>query len=93
MNTPKISIIVPIYNTERYLDKCLQSLVDQTFRDIEIICINDASTDSSLEIIQKWAKLDNRIIIIDSKKNLRQGGGEKPRNKEIKRNLSWFCRL
>ena len=71
---PIISILVPVYNTSQYLDQCLGSLVNQTFRDIEIICINDASTDNSLSILRKWETIDRRIKIIDSEKNLRQGG-------------------
>ena len=63
--TPSISIIVPIYNVEQYLDQCLQSILYQSKKDIEIICINDGSTDSSLGILQKYANLDKRIIIID----------------------------
>ena len=47
----KISIIVPVYNVEKYLDKCLNSLVNQTLKDIEIICVNDGSTDNSLEVL------------------------------------------
>ena len=74
IDAPIVSIIVPVYNTSQYLDQCLESLVNQTFRDIEIICINDASTDNSLSILRKWEKIDNRIKIIDSEKNLRQGG-------------------
>ena len=58
---PKISILVPIYNVEKYLPQCLDSLVNQTLKDIEIICINDGSTDSSLEIIQEYINKDNRI--------------------------------
>ena len=66
---PKISIIVPVYNTEKYLRKCLDSLVNQTLSDIEIICINDCSTDNSLEILRKYASKDNRIKVIDFKDN------------------------
>lgn len=65
MQNPKISIIVPVYNVEAYLPKCLDSLINQTLKDIEIICINDGSTDKSLEILQKYAKEDKRIKIID----------------------------
>lgn len=61
---PKISVIVPVYNTEAYLDKCLTSLINQTLSDIEIICINDGSTDNSLNILEKYAKEDSRIKII-----------------------------
>lgn len=62
---PKVSIIIPIYNVEEYLDKALESAKRQTLKDIEIICVNDGSTDSSLEIIKKWAEGDERFIIID----------------------------
>ena len=62
---PKFSIIVPVYNVEKHLSRCLQSLVDQTFMDIEIICVNDGSTDGSLEILKGFAGTDNRIVIID----------------------------
>lgn len=62
---PKVSIIVPIYNVEKYLAKCLDSLVNQTLKDIEIICINDGSTDNSLEILKTYALRDSRIKIID----------------------------
>lgn len=70
-----ISIIIPIYNTQKYLLKCLDSLVHQTIYDkLEIICINDASTDSSLNILQEYSKRYSNIIVIDSKVNLKQGG-------------------
>lgn len=59
-----ISIIVPVYNVAPYLPKCLDSLVNQTYRDIEIICVNDGSTDGSLAILNEYAKRDERIIII-----------------------------
>lgn len=61
----KISIIVPVYNVEKYLKKCLDSLVNQTLKDIEIICINDGSTDSSLNILNEYAKNDGRIKLIN----------------------------
>lgn len=62
---PKFSIIVPIYNTEKYLPKCLDSLVNQTYKNIEIICINDGSTDNSLKILEKYAQKDEHIKIIN----------------------------
>ena len=65
MTTPKVSIIIPVYNCERYLKKCLDSLLKQTLKDIEIICINDGSTDNSIKILQKYADKDARILIID----------------------------
>ena len=62
---PSISLLVPICNVERYLRECLDSARDQTLRDIEIICINDGSTDSSLEIINEYAAADDRFVVID----------------------------
>lgn len=62
---PKISIIVPVYNTETYLEQCLTSCVNQTLKDIEIICVNDGSTDNSLNIINAYANKDNRVIIVN----------------------------
>lgn len=64
---PKVSILIPTYNVEQYLKQCLDSVVNQTLKDIEIICINDGSTDNSLSIIKKYAQNDNRIKIIDKK--------------------------
>ena len=63
----KISVLVPIYNVEKYLPECLDSLIAQTLKDIEIICINDGSTDSSPQIIKRYAKKDSRIIVINKK--------------------------
>lgn len=62
---PKVSVLVPIYNVEKYLEECLNSIVKQTLKDIEIICINDGSTDKSLRIIKRFAKEDKRIVILN----------------------------
>lgn len=64
-NMKKVSIIVPIYNVERYLEKCLISAMNQTLQDIEIICINDGSTDRSPQILKRIAKKDARIKVIN----------------------------
>ena len=56
-----ISVIVPFYNSERYLRDCLISILSQSIRDIEIICVNDGSTDSSVEIVHKLMQEDDRI--------------------------------
>ena len=61
----KISVIVPVYNTEAYLSKCLESLMAQKLRDIEIICVNDGSTDNSVDIIKKYILKDSRIRLIE----------------------------
>ena len=63
----KVSVLVPIYNVEEFLPECLDSLVNQTLKEIEIICINDGSKDNSLDIIKKYATEDKRIVIIDKK--------------------------
>ena len=63
----KLTIIVPVYNSELYLKKCLNSLLNQTLKDIEIICVNDGSTDGSLDILKSFAQKDSRIKIIDKK--------------------------
>ena len=59
-----ISIIVPVYNVEAYLPQCLDSLIHQTYQDLEIICVNDGSTDGSLEILQQYAARDKRIKLV-----------------------------
>lgn len=61
----KVSIIVPIYNVEKYLPKCLDSLINQTFKDIEVWAISDGSPDNSVSIIKEYAKKDNRIKCIE----------------------------
>lgn len=63
----KVAIIVPVYNVEKYLRKCLDSLINQTLKDIEIICINDGSTDKSLEILKEYKNRDSRIILLNPK--------------------------
>lgn len=65
MKHPSISIIIPVFNQEKYLGKCLHSVIRQTFKDIEIILVNDGSTDNSLRICHKYAKKDNRIVVVD----------------------------
>ena len=60
----KMSVIVPVYNVEEYLPECLDSLISQTLSDIEIICVNDGSTDNSLEILKKYGQKDSRIKVV-----------------------------
>ena len=69
----KVSIIILVYNTEQYLEKCLNSVINQTLKEIEIICIDDKSTDNSINIIKEFQKKDNRIILIESEKNMGMG--------------------
>ena len=64
-----VSVIIPVYNTEEYLEECLDSVCNQTLGDIEIICIDDASNDSSSEILERYARNDDRIILLKNKFN------------------------
>lgn len=82
----KVSIIVPIYNSENSINKCIDSIINQTYKDIEILLINDGSTDKSLDIIRNYAKLDKRIVIINKKNE----GVSKTKNLGIKKSISEF---
>lgn len=61
---PLISVIVPVYNTAPYLRQCLDSICNQTYQNLEVICVNDGSTDNSAEILEEYAAKDSRIIVI-----------------------------
>ena len=60
-----ISVIIPVFNVEEYLDKCLESILTNTYRDLEVICVNDGSTDRCPEILRKWKERDLRVIIVN----------------------------
>lgn len=62
-----VSAIIPVYNSEEFLEECIVSLINQTLKNIEIIVVNDGSSDKSLEILKKYEKIDSRLIIIDQK--------------------------
>ena len=79
--TEKITVIVPVYNVENYVEKCLDSLINQTYKNLEIIVINDGSTDNSGEICQEYAQKDNRIVYIDKE----NGGQSEARNMGLDR--------
>lgn len=66
----KISVIVPLYNEEKYVDKCIESILNQSFKDFEAIIIEDCSTDNSLEKAKKWSEKDDRIRLIQHEKNM-----------------------
>ena len=71
-----VSVIVPVYNVEQYLKRCLQSIINQTLSNIQIICVDDGSTDGSLKILEEYAKEDSRIVVI----NKENGGPSSARN-------------
>ena len=77
----KVSIVVPVYNVGVYLEECMESLIRQTLREIEIICVNDGSTDNSPEILRRYAEKDGRIVLIDQE----NGGYGKAMNTGIDR--------
>lgn len=62
-----ISVVIPIYNTEKYLKKCIESVINQSYKNLEIILVNDGSTDNSYEIMKEYLKMDNRIKLINKK--------------------------
>ena len=61
---PVVSVIIPVYNVEPYLRECLESVIHQTLREIEIICVNDGSTDNSLRVLEEYQGRDDRISVI-----------------------------
>lgn len=71
-----ISVIIPVYNVEKYLEKCIQSVINQTYKNLEIILVNDGSTDNSLNICKKFSNIDNRIVLF----NKENGGLSSARN-------------
>ena len=76
----KVSVIIPVYNVEDYLAQCIDSIVCQTLKEIEIICVDDGSTDKSYEILQEYEKKDNRIKLLQQK----NAGAGIARNKGMK---------
>ena len=67
----KVSVIIPVYNAEKYLRQCLDSVVNQTLRDIEIICVDDGSTDGSIEILREYEQKDSRVKVLCQKNQYR----------------------
>ena len=78
-NRPKVSLIIPVYNAEEFLDESIGSLLNQTLKDIELVCVNDGSKDNSLNMLKNFAEKDSRVIIIDQP----NGGCGAARNKAL----------
>lgn len=88
--SPKISIVIPVYNVENYLSKCLESVVSQTLLDIEIICVDDGTKDQSCRIVENYQRYDNRITLIHKS----NGGLSSARNVGMQHaNGSYICFL
>ena len=66
---PKIAVVVPVYKAEKFLKGCLDSILNQTFKDIKVICVNDGSPDNSQSILEEYAKKDDRVVVINNEKN------------------------
>ena len=79
--SPKVSVIVPVYNSEKYIEKCLNSIIEQTYKDFELIVINDGSKDNSLEILEKYKNDFPKVITLINQENI---GVSKTRNNAIK---------
>lgn len=67
MNNPKISVCIPFYNIEPYASRCLDSVLGNTYKNLEVICVNDGSTDGTAEVLHKYAEKDSRVIVVDKK--------------------------
>lgn len=88
MNPPKISVIVPVYNVEKYLNRCIDSILAQTFTDFEVLLIDDGSTDQSGKICDEYGKKDNRVRVFHQ---INRGVGS-ARNKGLKNTIGdWIC--
>jgi len=68
---PKVSVVMSVYNGEKYLAEAIESILNQTFRDFEFIIIDDASVDNSYKILEEYKKKDERIILLKNEKNFR----------------------
>lgn len=87
---PEVSIIIPVYNNEQYIEKCIQSVLNQTFENFEVIVINDGSTDKSGEILEKLNREDSRIFFNRTEK---PGSCccKKPGNEQSNRKIHYIC--
>ena len=97
----KISIVVPVYNSERFLRSTLDSLLAQTLFDIEIVCVNDGSSDSSLQILEEYASKEPRVVVVDSvnggvssarNKGVEIAKGEYIGSREARKHIAWYLK-
>lgn len=81
VHNPAVSIIIPVHNTEKYLQQCIESVLSQSLKDIEVIIVNDGSSDNSISLIKKYMMLDDRIVLIENQ--LPSGNPGTPRNQAL----------
>lgn len=81
MNNPKVSVLIPVYNSAEYVSECLESVLNQSFTDFEVICVNDCSTDNSLEILENYSEKDSRVKVFSMPEN---SGNLQARKRTIK---------
>ena len=70
MKKPLVSVVMPVFNSEKYVGQAIKSVLCQSFKEFEFIIVNDCSTDSSLAILKKWARKDKRIVLLKNKQRL-----------------------
>lgn len=90
MSNLKVSIVIPVYNSEKTIGCCLDSLLSQTYNNLEIVCVNDYSKDNSLEVLKQYAERDSRIVVINHEENKNAGGA---RNSAIKASTGHYICL
>lgn len=87
---PEISVIIPFYNSEKYLNECIDSVLRQTFEDFEVICVDDCSSDNSVEIIKEYSKKDNRVRLLQNEQNSGPGASRNLGLNNAKGNYIFF---
>ena len=80
---PAVSVVIPVYNSEKYVEKCIQSVMAQTLPDLEIIIINDGSTDESGRILRELTQKDSRIVLLEPRRSRSQKSGRRKSNWKI----------
>lgn len=89
----KISVIIPVYNAQKYLREALDSMLSQTFKDFEVLCVDDCSTDSSWDILQEYASKDQRIKVFKNEENLRLAGNLNKLLGLVDKNVKYIVRM
>lgn len=89
---PLVSVVVPVYGTEKYVEKCLDSILNQTYQNIEVLVVNDASPDHAMEIVRNYEKIDGRVRLIENKENMGLFRTRLAGAKQVSREVYYVCR-